>query len=307
MKKVFRWIGIVVGGLLGIILLAALAFYVKAKIQFNQTYPIRTEAIIAPKDKVSIEHGEHLADYLCTECHGEDFGGKSDWIVLPGIARISPPNLTSGNGSATNHYTDQDWVNIMRYGRKVNGKSAFIMPSSAFYYLSDQDLADLLAFLKSVPPVDRRDDNTPSVQLTFLGNVLYGAGAFGHLLQVPKINPTSRPSSFPEAAVTAAYGEYLVNINGCRGCHGMQLAGGKPSNPNSPLAPNLTPGGELVAWTEEDFINAIRTGVVPSGHLLNPDFMSWRYKSRMSDDELKAIFRYLQSLPKLTTSTRPAE
>lgn len=106
--------------------------------------------------------------------------------------------------------------------------------------------------------------------------------------------------------MTAEYGEYLVNINGCRACHGAQLAGGKPSDPNSPLAPNLTPGGELIAWTDADFIQTLRTGVALSGNLLNPKFMPWPYKGRMTDDELKAIFLYLQSLPKLPTSTASA-
>jgi hypothetical protein len=61
----------------------------------------------------------------------------------------------------------------------------------------------------------------------------------------------------------------------------------------------LTPGGEVGFWTEEQFINTIRTGVTPSGHELNPEYMPWDYYRFMSDDELKAIFMYLKSLPKL--------
>lgn len=307
MKKVLKWIGLVLGVLLGFVLLATLSLYIKTRAQFNKIYDIQVEAITIPTDETSIERGKHLAEYLCTECHGDDLGGTPDWIVLRGIAVISPPNLTAGKGSKTSNFKDQDWIRVLRHGIKPDGKSVFIMPSGGFYYLSDPDLVDLLAFLKSVPSVDRGEDITQSVQLTFLGNTLYGAGAFGNLLQAPKINQTSRPSSFPKAGVTVVYGEYLININGCRGCHGAQLAGGKPSNPNSPLAPNLTPGGELNAWTDADFINTMRSGVAPSEHRLNPDFMSWWYKSGMSDDELKAIFIYLQSLPRLETSVRPAE
>jgi hypothetical protein len=69
------------------------------------------------------------------------------------------------------------------------------------------------------------------------------------------------------------------------------------------LGPNLTPGGELAAWSEADFIQTIRTGATPSGHQLNA-VMPWKTYGKMSDDELKATFLYLQSLPKLATTTQ---
>lgn len=53
-------------------------------------------------------------------------------------------------------------------------------------------------------------------------------------------------------------------------------------------SPNLTPGGEPTWWSEEEFIQTIRSGVKPSGHSLNTD-MPWMYFGRMSDDELKAV------------------
>ena len=64
------------------------------------------------------------------------------------------------------------------------------------------------------------------------------------------------------------------------------------------VAPNLTRGGEMDGWSEEDFIATMRTGVTPSGHQLN-DFMPWKYFGQMTDDELKAVWMYLQSLPAL--------
>jgi hypothetical protein len=96
--------------------------------------------------------------------------------------------------------------------------------------------------------------------------------------------------------------EYLVNVSGCRDCHGPQLTGGKSSEPTAKAAPNLTPGGELVAWTEEDFITAIRTGATPSGQQLDPEQMPWKDYNNFTDDELKTIFMYLKSLPKLETT-----
>lgn len=308
MKKLLKWIGIVFGGLLGLLLLAALGLYAKTRIQFNRTYDMQVEPVVIPTDAQSIAPGKHLAFILCAECHGEDLGGKPNWLVLPNIGVISPPNLTSGKGSVTANFSDEDWVRLLRHGVKPDGHSVFVMRSVDYQYLSDVDLGDILAYIKTVPPVDRRDENlTGNYHLSILGNIAYGAGAFGDVLAADRIDHDHLPSSFPAPGVTAEYGKYLVDINGCSSCHGAQLAGGHPADPNSILAPNLTPGGELIAWTDADFLRALHTGVALSGHQLNPKFMPWPYKGKMTDDELKAIFLYLQSLPKLPTSTERAE
>jgi hypothetical protein len=100
------------------------------------------------------------------------------------------------------------------------------------------------------------------------------------------------------------YGEYMVDTNDCRLCHGQAMNGGPfPDPTKTKISPNLTQGGELAFWTEEQFINTIRTGVTPSGHELDTEFMPWKEYRFMSDDELKAIWMYLQSLPKLPQYT----
>jgi hypothetical protein len=83
-------------------------------------------------------------------------------------------------------------------------------------------------------------------------------------------------------------------------CHGTELNGRLISEggPEKYLALNLTPGGEMKGWSEEDFITALRAGVTPSGHHLIK-VMPWKYFGQMTDDELKAVWLYLQSLPAL--------
>jgi cytochrome c553 len=98
------------------------------------------------------------------------------------------------------------------------------------------------------------------------------------------------------------YGQYLVTVTGCRSCHGSTLSGGKNGNPTAMIAPNLTPGGELQAWSEADFLKTIREGVSPSGHKLNPDEMPWKSLKNYSDDELQAIYLFLKSQPALKTT-----
>jgi hypothetical protein len=70
------------------------------------------------------------------------------------------------------------------------------------------------------------------------------------------------------------------------------------------VVPNITPGGEPGLWTEEQFFSTMHTGVTPSGHELNQEFMPWQEVGRSSDDELKAIWLFLQSQPKLEQNTK---
>jgi hypothetical protein len=112
----------------------------------------------------------------------------------------------------------------------------------------------------------------------------------------------ARPTDIIEPGETPAYGGYLTLVSGCQDCHGQDLSGGKNADPAAKLAPNLTPGGELVAWSEADFIKSIKEGITPSGRQLDPVQMPWEHYRNFSEEELRAIWLYLQSLPKLPTA-----
>jgi mono/diheme cytochrome c family protein len=165
--------------------------------------------------------------------------------------------------------------------------------------LSDEDLAAVIAYVKSVPPVDhvvKGQDFKPLAKILLVMGVLppFPVEVVSHETNV----------SAPEMGATAEYGKYIIDTHDCRLCHGPNLNGGPFPDPTiTKISPNLTPGGELVAWSEEDFINTIRTGVTPSGHELNPEFMPWDFYKNLYDDELKAVFMYLQSLEKLPQYT----
>jgi mono/diheme cytochrome c family protein len=191
-----------------------------------------------------------------------------------------------------------DWVRAIRHGVDNKGRDLVIMPAQLFWNFNDQDLGEIIAYLKSLPPVDK---NLPDPQINVLGRIMFGAGLFGPAI-VPAnvIAHDQRPPVVP-VGVTAQYGQYLVSVSGCHDCHGAQLAGGKSNKPGAINAPNLTPGGDLKTWSDLNFINTIRTGVNPKGHNLKPDEMPWKHFINFSDDELKAIFMYLQSLPTLKT------
>jgi mono/diheme cytochrome c family protein len=165
--------------------------------------------------------------------------------------------------------------------------------------LSDEDLGAIIAYIKSLPPVDHQ---LQGQKFTPLAKILLTAGMLGRL-PVEVVSHDVHVNA-PATGVTPEYGEYMVKTNDCLICHGTQLNGGKHANPTiKVISPNLTPGGELAFWSEADFVNTIRTGKTPGGHELNDDLMPWKSYSNMSDEELKAIFVYLQSLPKLAQYT----
>ena len=305
MKKILKWIGIVLGSLIVLVLLTVLVLYTKSRLEFTKKYSVNVASVSVPTDAASIEHGKHLATFLCMECHARDLGGTPNWFELGPMGGANTPNLTTGKGGLGSQLTDEDFMRVLRNGVKPDGTSVFVMPAQDFYYMSDKDLGDLIAYIRSVTPVDR-EASSAQLHFTFLGGIIYGAGVFGNQLKASEVDQVNRPV-VPQPGVSADYGHYLVNINGCHDCHGAQLAGGKPGDPSSPLAPNLTPGGELRAWTAADFIQTLRIGVTPSGTHLPDQFMPWMFKSQMTDDELKAIWMYLQTLPALPSSTAPAE
>lgn len=299
-KKILKWIGIGLGVIVVLVLIAAGVMYFRGQARFNQTYAVQVENVAIPSDAASLERGKHFVTLMCSGCHGENLAG-TDFFSDPGLGIMHAKNLTSGQGGVGMAYTDADLVRALRHGVRPDGTSVFVMPADDFYYLSDQDLGSIIAYLRTVPPVDQE---WGPKQFTLMGNVLIGVGAFDNFIMADQIDHTGPRPAAPTIGVTKEYGDYLARLNGCRHCHGEQLSGGKVDDLTSNLiGPNLTPGGELAAWGDADFIKTIRTGVTPSQHQLNKA-MPWKEYANMSDDELKAVFLYLQSLPRLATTVQ---
>ena len=293
MRKFFKWLGIILGSLVGLILLAILGLYVSANFRVNRLYSVQAETIIIPTDPASIERGKHwVTSGVCQYCHGSDLAGTA-FMDDPMLGSVPAPNLTSGKGGAGSEFADADWVRAIRYGVNPENHGLIIMPSTHFYHFSDRDLGDIIAYLKSIPSVDKE---WPEPEFAPLGKILIGTGVMGNVIEAEMIDQNAvRPSALPEG-VTPEYGAYLTEVSGCRICHGEDLTGVKnPPNPAAPPVPGLVAGSEVAFWSEADFIQTIRTGVAPSGHALT-EFMPWKNFRNMTDDQLKAIWLYLNSL-----------
>lgn len=297
MRKFLKWLGIIIAGLVVLIVLVVGIFGWLGGTRLNRTMEIKPEALNIPNDQQSLERGKHLVDVACKSCHGQDLSGQ---VVLddPTFGKVYSTNLTPGQGGIGQNQSDSDLVRSIRHGVTPVGRKLVIMPSEVFNNFSAEDLGAVIAYLRTLPPVDRQ---VPKPQFTFMARVLLTAGMVGDIIPAEVIDHQKPFQNMPTVGANLAYGEYLARF--CTSCHGAELAGGQPPEPGAPFAPNLTSGGELIGWSEEDFLQAIRTGVTPSGHQLDPEFMPWEDFANFYDDELKGLWMYLQTLPSLPTAT----
>lgn len=293
MKKVLKYTSYGLLTLLGILFVVYLAFSFQTNAHMNKAYTIEPAEVHIPVDSASIARGKHIVESRgCTDCHGADMEGRV-FIDDFAMGKVVATNLTGGKGGVQSIYSDADWVRAIRHGIHRSGRPLLVMPSNEYYYLGDEDLGAVIAYLKSLPPVD---NPLPAHNIGPLARVLYPLGKLDQLLPAELIDHAAPRPVTPVAAVTPEYGEYLAV--GCQGCHYPNLEGGPSVVPGFPPAPSLTRNGNLARWSEADFIRAIRSGKTPDGKELNNAYMPWQNFGKMNDTELQAIWIYLQTLPR---------
>ncbi|MEO5821292.1 MAG: c-type cytochrome [Vicinamibacteraceae bacterium] len=294
MRRLLKWIMILVGAI-GVAIVALLAYvYVASGRVMARTYVVTAPSVPIPSDPAAIARGKYLAEKVavCTECHGPDLGGQIVEDNFP-MGRLVAVNVTRGRGGLPAEYTDQDYVRVLTHGVKRDGRSVVFMPV-VDYLFTAEDLGALVAYVKSMPPVDRV---TPTMSV---GPVARALGLFVNFpLASASMIDHSQPrlASRPDPADAVASGKYLVSSAGCQGCHGPQLTGGAGPPPGGA---NITPIG-IGTWSERDFMTALRTHRRPNGSAIN-DAMPRAY-GEMADDDLSRIFAYLRTVPPAGTKT----
>ena len=295
MKAFFKWAGIITSGLAILIVAAILALNRMGEERLMRVYKVREETITLPTDAASLVEGQRIFRFRgCEACHGEHLEGKV-YLDNPAIGQVITPNLTPGRGGIGNQRTDVDWVRSIRHGLRPDGTPLLFMPSTEFYFLSDEDLGRVIAYIKSVPAVDQ--ETLPS-KLSLTGRIVMTVTKAITFLPAELIPHDAPRPQAPQPGVTPAYGEYLTYS--CKVCHGLTLSGGEIPGfpPEWPPAPNLTfgKGSSLPYWSEEAFIQIIRTGNKHT-RSIDPAYMPWQSYRYMTDDELRAVYAYLKSLP----------
>lgn len=294
MRKAFKWVGVTLGGIIVLLVIAVAAVYLITNSRFHEKHNVQVAALTVPADSASVARGHHIAIVRgCTDCHGANLAGKP-FLEDPVFAELYAANLTSGKGGVGGQLSDEDWVRAIRQGVRQDGTPLLWMPSQEFHGITNQDLSDLIAYLKSVPPVDHTQ---PANSVGPIGRTLYLAGVLP-LLPVELIDHKAKPVEAVTPGPTAEYGKYLAAT--CTGCHGEHFSGGKMPGapPSMPIPLNITLDKEtgIGTWTEADFSRALREGKKPDGTQLNP-FMPYRVFKHMSNDEIHALWAFLQTVP----------
>ena len=295
MRPTLKRAGILLAVLAGLFAIVGLAFSVLGESRLKRVYAIPDETLVIPGDIDSLAEGRRIFQYRgCEACHGEQLQGLV-YLDNPAIGQVITPNLTAGKGGIGAQRTDADLIRSIRHGIRPDGTPLLFMPSTEFYYLSDADLGRVIAYIRSLPPTD---NEMPPSRLSLTGRIVMNITKEITFLPAELIPHDAPRPLAPEPGVTPEYGEYLALS--CKVCHGLSLSGGEIPGfpPEWPSAPNLTPGkgSRLPTWGEEGFIEIIRSGQ-KHGRTINPDYMPWESYRHMSDDELRAVYAYLQSLP----------
>jgi mono/diheme cytochrome c family protein len=284
-----------------VLLFGITVIYTLSSFRLNRKHNIPPlPQITLSSDSLILAKGQHLATGTvnCVQCHGDDLGGKI-YVDAGALGIIVGPNLTGGKGGIGKTFSNQDWVRAIRHGIRKDGSSLMVMPSETFVHMSAQDLSALISYLKQLPAVDRE---LPPTRLGFLGRMMLVAGKFSILVAEKTPHQTPFRQLSPDS--TLAYGSYLADISGCKGCHGQHLSGGPVIGPpGTPVTSNLTPAGNIGTWTETEFVRTLRTGRRPDGRPID-NFMPWQLAGRMNDEELHALWLYLKSVPPMETGHR---
>lgn len=295
MKKWSKRIGIALAILIGILALAIGGAFGASVYKQGQTYELRAYDFEIPTDEASLVEGGRLyVSRGCKECHGENGAGR---VMLddPGFGLITTSNLT-----VLDNWEPALWDRAIRHGLRSDGTSLVFMPSFDFELMNDRELGALVAYIRSLPQVD---DDLPALSIGPVARMVDLAGGF--ILFPGSAIAHGDPPDRPDAGRTVEYGASLARL--CTGCHGEHFSGGPipgaPPELGTPLNITMHSSG-LRGWSEEDFRRVLREGVTKSGHHIRRTQMPWPDLSHMNDDEIGAIWMYLQTVPERAEGER---
>lgn len=291
-----RLLAKILGGVVVVCGLVLATIYVFSTNKLSQSVAYVDSSPPTPRDSASRTWGQHLARSIakCGECHGADLGGQVLIDELP-FARIVAPNLTTGSGGIGGNRTDDQIVQAIRHGVGAGRRPLALMPASSYWPMGDEDVGALVAYLRSVPPVDRE---LPPTEFGLVGRLALLQGKLDPMFETWEMDHNARREPPPPADTSVAYGRYLASIGGCTGCHGPGLSGGPiPGMPSDARpAANITPDG-IGQWSEQDFFAALREGRRPDGSAVDTTAMPVAATREMTDLETRAIWMYLRTVP----------
>ena len=272
---------------------AVLVIYLLSQRRLQRDYEVSVP-LAPPRTALAAEGAQLARSRGCADCHGEDFGGK---MLLDGMpfARLVGTNLTHVPGKSSPAREHERFYRALHHGVDLQSRPLLMMPSAEFTHLSAHEIEALSAYLDGLPYVRR---TLPASAMGPLGRTLLVGGKLQGFLSAEAIDHGKPAVADAPPLGTVAYGEHAAQL--CTGCHRSDFGGGPMSHggPGAPPAANLTPHGSgLAAWSEANFVAAMRTGKRPDGSDIDGAFMPWRAVGQASDQELHSIWLYLRSRP----------
>lgn len=244
---------------------------------------------------------------VCIDCHSQHDTTKPDNPILDGTegsgelfpidgvpAKLVAPNLTPDPETGLGRWSDDEIARAIREGITRDGRAMFpLMPYPNYRSMSDEDVASLVVYLRSLPPVRH-----PLPETEVFAPVKY------LIRDVPQ--PINAPVPAPDVSTPAARGAYLARMAACNECHtpakrgaplpGMDFAGGTVmSGPwGSVATANITPDPSGISYYDENlFRDVMRTGMVRARKI--NDLMPYNYYRGMTDEDISAIFAFLKT------------
>jgi mono/diheme cytochrome c family protein len=257
-----------------------------------------------------LERGRYLFNhaFACVDCHSGHDPSNPDHPVLANMqgagevmpfdnlpGRVVASNLTSDAATGAGNWSDDQLARAIREGIGHDGRTLFpMMPYEHYRSMSDEDLASVVVYIRSLPPVR---NPLPATEIIFPVKYL--------IRSVPQ--PVVGQVSGPDPHNQMQLGAYLVNLGGCGDCHtpmdkgaplaGLDYAGGQvfTGKWGKTVSANITPDDSGISYYDEAlFLQVMRTGYVKARKL--DALMPTEQFSGMTDDDLKAIFAYLRTL-----------
>jgi hypothetical protein len=257
-----------------------------------------------------LARGQYLVENLgCFDCHGEHDWTRHDAPLVEGTrgagyvdfplaglpGRVVPSNITPDPETGAGNWTDDMLARAIREGISHDGRALFpFMPYPDFRFISDEDLASVIVYLRSIPPIRKA---LPKTEIIFPVKYL--------MRNVPE--PVTEPVPQPDVSTPVKRGQYLVTIAACTDCHtpqakgqpirGLEFSGGFVlEGPWGRVASaNITPDPSGIPYYDEAlFLEVMHTGYVKARKI--NQIMPWWHFRDLADEDLKAIFVYLRTL-----------
>jgi len=313
-------------GILAVVFIAVVAFVIYVQSSWNKTYEVSYPDLQISTDSAVLARGEYLVNgpAHCASCHVGSFKDlvavdKGTSVPLKGgiefplgpLGKVYPANLTPDSETGLGRYEQGQIFRMMRHAVKPNGQ-ATLTPLMPFYNMADEDLEAIVSYLLSLDPVK---NEVQQPKWTFLGKMIRS-------MEPPVFSPVTNgeaPEKAPPMEATLERGEYLANyVANCVGCHtprdpqtfeavGAEFSGGFEMEPFPALhkelgvdpdlwtrTPNITPHPES-AFSRfkslEEWKRRFRQGrIIPQSP------MQWGSFSRLNDEDIEALWIYLNSL-----------